>query len=205
MQWAPLCSDQGYCNSFSAPCFVYSALSQHSRILLSERHYPHAHALRAGCGDNAVRVFAEEPERGGDPGAAPAFRLAAQRRQAHAGDVNCVRWHPRDAALLASAGDDGAVRLWRLRPGRETLDPSGDPARAARAREPGDVAGARGATSNGPCTSSGEPLRVSATERSDAGAAQLAVEAGQAAGSVPLSGAAALGESAGSRATEPPG
>ena len=28
-------------------------------------------------------------------------------------DVNCVRWHPTDPTLLASAGDDGRVKLWR--------------------------------------------------------------------------------------------
>ena len=155
-----------------------------------------------------MRVFVEEPERGGDPGAAPAFRLAAQRRQAHAGDVNCVRWHPRDAGLLASAGDDGAVRLWRLRPGHGTLNPNpiADPADgAALAREPGGVGGARGAASNGPCTASGAPSQVSAREAVDAVAAQPASEAVQAARSVPPSSAAPLGESAGMRATEPPG
>lgn len=34
---------------------------------------------------------------------------------AHEGDVNCVRWHPKDCSLLASAGDDGVVRLWKVR------------------------------------------------------------------------------------------
>jgi WD40 repeat protein len=34
---------------------------------------------------------------------------------AHDGDVNCVRWHPKDCSLLASAGDDGIVRLWKVR------------------------------------------------------------------------------------------
>ena len=128
--------------------------------------------------------------------------------------MNCVHWHPRDAALLASAGDDGAVRLWRMRPGRGTLDPDTDPADgAAYAREPGDIAGARGTTSNGLCTSSGTRLQASATETFDAGAAQPASEAGQAAGSVPPRGAAPVpprgaapqGESAGLGAIEPPG
>lgn len=33
--------------------------------------------------------------------------------QAHDADVNCVRWHPQRHGLLASAGDDGVVKLWR--------------------------------------------------------------------------------------------
>lgn len=36
---------------------------------------------------------------------------------AHDADVNSVAWHPTDAGLLASGGDDGRVRLWRLRGG----------------------------------------------------------------------------------------
>jgi hypothetical protein len=33
---------------------------------------------------------------------------------AHSADVNCVKWHPTDPTLLASAGDDGLIKLWRL-------------------------------------------------------------------------------------------
>lgn len=33
---------------------------------------------------------------------------------AHAADVNCVRWHPTVPGLLASASDDGLVKLWLL-------------------------------------------------------------------------------------------
>jgi hypothetical protein len=37
--------------------------------------------------------------------------------KSHDSDVNCVAWHPSDPRLLASAGDDGCVRLWRLEGG----------------------------------------------------------------------------------------
>ncbi len=50
-----------------------------------------------------------------DPLQKPSFTLAARQREAHPADVNCVRWNPADPTLLASAGDDGSVRLWRYR------------------------------------------------------------------------------------------
>jgi hypothetical protein len=37
--------------------------------------------------------------------------------KAHIGDVNCVRWRAGGAAgpqLLASAGDDGLIKIWTL-------------------------------------------------------------------------------------------
>jgi WD40 repeat protein len=43
-----------------------------------------------------------------------AFSPVGVVHSAHAGDVNCVRWHPRDPGLLVSAGDDARLRLWRL-------------------------------------------------------------------------------------------
>ena len=46
---------------------------------------------------------------------APGVEMLAEKLLAHNGDVNCVRWHPLDSTFLASAGDDGTVRLWRLR------------------------------------------------------------------------------------------
>ena len=45
-----------------------------------------------------------------------AFQLAVTKRAAHSADVNCVRWSPTDPCLLASAGDDNTVKLWRYRP-----------------------------------------------------------------------------------------
>ena len=34
---------------------------------------------------------------------------------AHASDVNCVAWHPSDPSVFLSAGDDGKVKLWKLK------------------------------------------------------------------------------------------
>lgn len=53
---------------------------------------------------------------GSNGGAGPSFSLLCKRGQAHPLDVNCVRWHPTDLTLLASAGDDACIKLWRWRP-----------------------------------------------------------------------------------------
>ena len=98
--------------------------------------------IASGCADNAIRVFAEASaaaEPGTSPGASscggegavPSVRqlflkqqeqqqqqwvLQCTHEQAHDADVNCVRWHPHTPGLLASAGDDGIVRLWLYTP-----------------------------------------------------------------------------------------
>jgi WD40 repeat protein len=48
-------------------------------------------------------------------GAQLSFQLLTQRTDAHAADVNCVRWAPMDHSLLASASDDHQIKLWQLR------------------------------------------------------------------------------------------
>jgi cytosolic iron-sulfur protein assembly protein CIAO1 len=40
----------------------------------------------------------------------------AVAHRAHTGDVNCVAWNPDDETMLASCGDDGLVRIWKLVP-----------------------------------------------------------------------------------------
>lgn len=65
-------------------------------------------AIATACGDNHVRVF--EPDEQG-------WRCTADV-EAHDGDANTVAWCPRQPSkgvgLLASAGDDCEVVLWRL-------------------------------------------------------------------------------------------
>lgn len=67
-------------------------------------------ALATACGDDAIRVFEESAT--GDP-RQPTFTLAAHVPRAHAQDVNCVAWHPKEPGLLASCGDDGDIAFWR--------------------------------------------------------------------------------------------
>jgi len=62
-----------------------------------------------------VRVF-EETGASGEAGGEARWQLVACVDAAHAQDVNCVRWHPSDPALLLSCSDDESVKLWRFTP-----------------------------------------------------------------------------------------
>jgi len=85
----------------------------HSRTVFSVDWSKAAHGVIASAGaDNSIKLFREAAD--GSTTDAPSFELAGSAEDAHRGDVNCVRWHPKESTLLASAGDDGAVRLWRF-------------------------------------------------------------------------------------------
>lgn len=85
--------------------------------------------IATASADNGIRVFSEVAVGGGEQRGGgvrelfmrqlPSFGLACRREQAHPTDVNCVRWHPTQRGLLASAGDDGTVRLWQYTPTAE--------------------------------------------------------------------------------------
>lgn len=69
----------------------------------------------AGSRDNSVKIFRVVPQQAlDDPSRAPSVDLVASLDGAHAADVNAVAWHPSEAGLLASAGDDELIKLWRL-------------------------------------------------------------------------------------------
>lgn len=73
--------------------------------------------LHAGCGDDYIRIFGEDTgtDRGdmmsGDA-EAPSFHLLARATSSEPSDVNCVKWHPHEEGLLASAQDNGSVVIW---------------------------------------------------------------------------------------------
>ena len=95
------------------------------------------HGVVHGCtgsGDNSICVFEEDQIASSDvnPQQKPSFQLSIRRLDAHPTDVNCVRWHPKDPSLLASAGDDGCIRLWRYQMG---LDVAGNILEAGSAIE----------------------------------------------------------------------
>ncbi|XP_077662057.1 putative cytosolic iron-sulfur protein assembly protein CIAO1 isoform X1 [Eretmochelys imbricata] len=67
-------------------------------------------ALATACGDDAIRIFEEEPLSNPQQ---PTFALTAHMPRAHSQDVNCVAWNPKEPGLLASCSDDGEMAFWK--------------------------------------------------------------------------------------------
>eukprot|EP00936_MAST-01D_sp_MAST-1D-sp1_P002073 g2073.t1 len=82
----------------------------HTRCIFSV-DFASSGAIASGGADDTICVFQEAEGSSSD---APTYELIGNTAGAHDGDVNCVRFCPKDASLLASAGDDGMVRLWRV-------------------------------------------------------------------------------------------
>lgn len=84
----------------------------HERTIFSVDWSNQGNFLVTGASDDAIRIFHER-------GTANNFELVHTQIQAHSSDVNCVRWSPSMSAkfmLLASAGDDSLLRIWKFTP-----------------------------------------------------------------------------------------
>eukprot|EP00215_Chloropicon_roscoffensis_P000483 CAMPEP_0198466996 /NCGR_PEP_ID=MMETSP1456-20131121/4373_1 /TAXON_ID=1461544 ORGANISM="Unidentified sp., Strain RCC1871" /NCGR_SAMPLE_ID=MMETSP1456 /ASSEMBLY_ACC=CAM_ASM_001119 /LENGTH=351 /DNA_ID=CAMNT_0044192977 /DNA_START=222 /DNA_END=1273 /DNA_ORIENTATION=+ len=71
--------------------------------------------IATGMADNSISLLQAEKAEGSpeDPGASrQVLKLVKEIRGAHDGDVNCVRFNPKDPGVLASAGDDEVVKVW---------------------------------------------------------------------------------------------
>lgn len=68
--------------------------------------------IASACGDDCIRVFQEDTENSQPD--APNYKLSCTVQQAHLQDVNGIAWNPKILGLLASAGDDCLVKLWKI-------------------------------------------------------------------------------------------
>lgn len=57
-----------------------------------------------------IRIFKESPESNANE---PTFEMITSVR-AHSQDVNAISWNPTIPGLLASASDDGDIKLWQF-------------------------------------------------------------------------------------------
>ncbi|CAK9173815.1 unnamed protein product [Ilex paraguariensis] len=69
--------------------------------------------IASGAADDAIRLFVPG-ENGLIDG--PTYKLLLKKDQAHDMDVNSVQWSSAENRLLASASDDGTIKIWELAP-----------------------------------------------------------------------------------------
>lgn len=74
----------------------------------------HSGVIATGAGDNSVRLVRLNKDSDGTL----TLKEAHNEAEAHAGDVNCVRWNPvaEKSHLVASCGDDCVVKIWKYNP-----------------------------------------------------------------------------------------
>ncbi|XP_043683679.1 probable cytosolic iron-sulfur protein assembly protein Ciao1 isoform X1 [Vespula pensylvanica] len=61
------------------------------------------------CGDDIIRIFKEESDSDIHE---PTFSMICSINNAHTQDVNSAQWNPAIVGQLASASDDGLVKIW---------------------------------------------------------------------------------------------
>jgi WD40 repeat protein len=92
---------------------IYTLSGHHSRCVYSVSWSKIHGRIASGSGDNVIRVFEQDKASQDDLN----FSLVASVSSAHGvADVNCIQWYPTEkhSNWLASAGDDGIVRIWRF-------------------------------------------------------------------------------------------
>uniref|UniRef100_A0A2N9H870 Probable cytosolic iron-sulfur protein assembly protein CIAO1 homolog n=1 Tax=Fagus sylvatica TaxID=28930 RepID=A0A2N9H870_FAGSY len=92
--WRHLCTLSGY----------------HDRTVFSV-HWSSEGIIASGAADDAIRFFVEDKDGLVD---GPLYKLLLKKEKAHDMDINSVQWSPGEKRLLASASDDGTVKIWEL-------------------------------------------------------------------------------------------
>ncbi|GAB4856393.1 Cytosolic iron-sulfur protein assembly protein [Ancistrocladus abbreviatus] len=92
--WRHLCTISGY----------------HDRTIFSV-HWSRDGIIASGAADDAIRLFVENKDSSID---GSMYKLLSKKEKAHEMDINSVQWSPMKNRLLASASDDGTVKIWEL-------------------------------------------------------------------------------------------
>ncbi|KAL8505082.1 hypothetical protein ACS0TY_016333 [Phlomoides rotata] len=96
--WIHLCTLSGY----------------HDRTIFSV-HWSREGIISTGAADDAIRLFVESKDGSVEEKVdGPTYRLLHKKEKAHDMDVNAVQWSHTEHRRLASASDDGTIKIWEL-------------------------------------------------------------------------------------------
>ncbi|KAH9317214.1 hypothetical protein KI387_018983, partial [Taxus chinensis] len=85
----------------------------HDRTIFSV-HWSRDGFIASGAADDCIRIFSESTDDSSSMFDCPSYKMVFKKEKAHAMDVNSVQWHPLEPRLLASAGDDGTIKIWEV-------------------------------------------------------------------------------------------
>ena len=83
----------------------------HNRTIYSVKWSKLDNLIATGGSDNKIHIFKENTACNENE---PKLTLLHVESEAHTQDCNCVDWHPTQKNILASASDDGTIRIWEF-------------------------------------------------------------------------------------------
>ncbi|KAL3358169.1 hypothetical protein AABB24_015354 [Solanum stoloniferum] len=105
--WSHICTLSGY---HDTTIFAVDWLRELLRAVPKEEDQDPEIFASAGA-DDAIRIFIEDKDNEVD---GLPFKLLLKKEKAHETNINSVKWHSGDKRRLASASDDGTVKIWEF-------------------------------------------------------------------------------------------
>ncbi|RWW06873.1 hypothetical protein GW17_00029774 [Ensete ventricosum] len=96
--------------SIRCPSHLCTLSGYHDRTIFSV-HWSREGLIVSGAADDAIRLFTESKDSLVDQ---PSYKMLVKKEKAHDMDVNSVQWNLKEPRLLASASDDGTIKIWEL-------------------------------------------------------------------------------------------
>ena len=108
-------NDEGIATPNGDPAWkcVCTLSGYHTRAVYDVDWCHQSGLIATAGGDDSIRIFNEATS--SDSKNSPNFECVISKTAAHEEDVNCVAWNPSVPGLLASCGDEGDLKLWKVK------------------------------------------------------------------------------------------
>ena len=86
----------------------------HSRTIYSVKWSKLNNLIATAGSDNKIHIFKETASNVMDESKLGGLSVLHVENDAHTQDCNCIDWHPTQENILASASDDGTIKIWHF-------------------------------------------------------------------------------------------